>query len=115
MATPVAVFVQEGFTIDYTPDADVAAGDIVDLGTSVGIALHDIPANTTGALARHGVFDVAKFTGEEIAIWAPVYYDAGTNTATGTIGYSEAVMGKCVLAAAAGDSTVRVELVPSAT
>jgi predicted RecA/RadA family phage recombinase len=113
MATPVATFVQEGFTVDYTPVADVVAGDIVDLGTSVGIALHDIPANTKGALARHGVFDVAKFTGEAIALWAIVYYDAGTNTATGTIAYQEAIMGKCVLAAAAGDATVRVELVPA--
>ena len=115
MATPVATFVHEGFSIDYTPDADVAAGDIVDLGNCVGIATNAIAANTLGALQVHGVYDVAKFTGEAISLWAPVYYDAGTNTATGTIGYSEAVMGKCVKAAASGDATVRVLILPTAT
>lgn len=113
MAT--AVFVQQGFSVDYTPVADVAPGDVVDLGNCVGIAPHAITANTVGALQVYGVYDVAKFTGEAIALWAPVYWDVGTTTATGTIGYSEAVMGKCVQAALAGDSTVRVLILPTAT
>lgn len=110
MATPVAIYRHEGDQIDYTPVADTPAGTIVDLGTWVGIALRDIPANTLGALAVEGVFEVNKYTGEAIAYGAPVYYDAGTTTATGTIGYSEAVMGNCVLDALAGDATVWVKL-----
>jgi len=113
MAAPVAVYRHYGNQIDYTPVADVAAGDVIDLGTFVGIAQRAIPANTLGALAVEGVFEVNKFTGEAIAYGAPVYWDAGTTTATGTIGYSEARMGVCVLAALAGDSTVWVKIFPT--
>lgn len=109
---PVATFVSEGFAVDYTPSSDVSAGDIVDLGDCVGIATHDISANTLGSIQVYGVYDVAKYTGEAVSLWADVYYDAGTNTATGTIGYSEARIGKCVKAAASGDSTVRVLVFP---
>jgi predicted RecA/RadA family phage recombinase len=109
----VAVFVQEGFSRDYTPTSDVAAGDVIDLGVWVGIAVHDIPANTLGALQLEGIYDVAKFAGEAIADGATIYWDQGTLTATGTIAYSEAVMGRCVQAALAGDATVRVKLMPA--
>lgn len=114
MADPIAIYVQEGFTIDYTPEAEVAAGDVVDLGTFVGVALEAIAANTMGALVtfQGPVFDFVKFTGEEVALWAPVYWDAGTSTATGTIGYSEALIGYCIQAAAAGDARIRVKIAP---
>jgi predicted RecA/RadA family phage recombinase len=107
-----AIYVQDGEAIDYTPVADLAAGDVVDLGTFVGITKEPILANKPGALSIVGTFDVLKFTGEAIALGATVYWDVGTGTATGTIGYSEATMGKCIKAAAAGDATVRVFLTP---
>lgn len=109
---PVATYRSEGFSIDYTPTSNVTAGDIVDLGQMVGIAAHDIPANVKGSLQTRGVYDVTKFTGEAIAQFALVYYDQGTNTATGTVGYSEAIMGIAVTAAAAGDATVQVLVFP---
>jgi predicted RecA/RadA family phage recombinase len=112
MPDPVAIYRQYGNQIAYTPVADVAAGDVVDLGTFVGIAQRAIPADELGALAIEGVFEVNKFTDEAIDLGAPVYWDVGTTTATGTIGYSEAVMGLCVKAALAGDSTVLVKLTP---
>jgi len=112
MAAPVAIYRAEGDRVDYTPVADVAAGDIIDLGTFVGIATSPILANQLGSLAIEGIFEVNKFTGEAIIQGAPVYYDAGTTTATGTIGYSEAVMGKAARAALAGDATVWVKLSP---
>lgn len=108
----VANFVQEGDRIDYTPVGALAAGDVVDLGTFVGIALQPIAAGVQGVLAIRGTFDVNKYTGEAISLGATVYWDVGTTTATGTSGYSEATMGKCVKAAAAGDATVRVTLTP---
>jgi predicted RecA/RadA family phage recombinase len=109
MATPVATYSHEGFTIQYTPSADVAAGDVVDLGSCVGIALRDIPANTLGSLALEGVFDVAKDT-NAISLWAPVYWFATSKFGSATSSAADATMGKCIKAALAGDATVRVKL-----
>ena len=61
MAT--ATFVQDGSSIDYTPSADVAAGDVVVQNDLVGIAKQPIAANALGALAVAGVFEVPKATG----------------------------------------------------
>lgn len=115
--TEKAVFVHgDPIMLDYTPVADVAAGDIVDLGNCVGIAHRAIPAGTMGAISvGPGVYDFLKFTGEAVALWAPAYWDVGTGTASGTIGYSEAALGKVVKAALAGDATIRVLVLPTAT
>jgi CHAT domain-containing protein len=55
-----AVFIHEGCSIDYTPAADVAAGDVVVQGDLVGVTKQPIPANQLGALVVEGVFDFAK-------------------------------------------------------
>jgi predicted RecA/RadA family phage recombinase len=92
----------------------VAAGDIIDLGTFAAIAIRDILAGELGELDSWDspTYRCTKFTGEAIAKGAPVYYDAGTNTASGTIAYSEAFLGYCVNdgGALAGDATVDVKL-----
>jgi predicted RecA/RadA family phage recombinase len=109
-----AVYVSEGEAIDYTPSgSSLVAGQVVDLGTFVGVAVTDIADGVKGALAIEGVFDFAKYTGEAVTLGQLVYWDEGTNTATTTVGYSEAVIGKAVAAALAGDSTVRVKLIPN--
>lgn len=66
---PTATFIHDGDTLDYTPTVDVAAGDLVFVESILGVAKHDIPANTLGSLAVRGVF--------EIAAEAPVSYDFG--------------------------------------
>lgn len=108
----IATYVNEGDSIDYTPGSDVTAGDVIDLGNFVGIATSDIASGVLGSLVVEGVFDVNKYDSEAITLGAPVYWDAGTSTATGTSGYSEAVMGVCVKAADASDATVRVRISP---
>jgi len=71
-------------SIDYTPASDVAAGAVVVQGELVGIAKLDIKANTLGALAVAGVFDIAKATGGGTAITAGafVHWDATNSIAT---------------------------------
>jgi predicted RecA/RadA family phage recombinase len=51
-------FVQVGQTINYSNAGDaISAGDVVVMGTTLGIALVDIAATTgTGAVAIEGVF-----------------------------------------------------------
>lgn len=111
---PEATFVSEGNAIDYTPSgSSLVAGQVVDLGTFVGVAITDIADGVTGALAIEGIFDFAKYTGQSFSVGDLVYWDEGTNTATSTSGYSEATIGKAVKAAVSGDSTVRVKLIPN--
>ena len=63
-----AEFVHEGNAIDYTPGADVSAGDVVVQGDLVGVAKRDISANTLGALAVAGVFDFPKAAGGGVRV-----------------------------------------------
>lgn len=104
-------FVHKGDTIDYTPTADVAVGDVVVLGELVGVANRNIPANTRGGLAVTGVFDFPKASGTSTAITvgSNVYWDATNKQAT-TTSTNNKLIGKTVLAAADADATVRVRL-----
>jgi len=111
MAT--ARFVQTGNAIDYTPDADVSAGDVVVQNDLVGVAKLDIKADALGALAVTGVFDFPKATGVDTGIDAglQVYWDeadqeAKTDDETG----ANKLIGKTVAAAGDDDETVRVRL-----
>ncbi|MCY2925899.1 MAG: DUF2190 family protein [Planctomycetota bacterium] len=119
-----ATYVQEGDMIDYTPTSAVAAGQVVVLGNTVGIASEPIAASALGALAAEGLFDVAKATGA-ITAGNAVYWDAdgdpvggtaGTGAAT-TTATSNTYMGLAVADAAETAGTVRVRLsdVPALT
>lgn len=55
-----AVFVQRSETIDFIPLGDVAAGAVIPFGTLVGIIKIPVKAQSLGALALSGVFDVVK-------------------------------------------------------
>jgi predicted RecA/RadA family phage recombinase len=106
-------FVHEGRAIDYTPTANVAAGEVVVQGDLVGITRTPIPANTLGSLAVSGVFDFPKASGAGFGITAgaKVYWDttdkqAKTDDETG----ANKLLGKTVQAAADADTTVRVRL-----
>ena len=52
-----ARYIQSDEVIDYTPTADVAAGQVVVQGDLIGVAKRPIDANALGALAVEGVFD----------------------------------------------------------
>ncbi len=103
-----AVFVHEGAATDYTPGADVAAGDVVVQGDLVGVAKLDIKANKLGALAVQGVFDFAKAAGA-LAVGTIVYWDNVAKVVTTTAAGNKQV-GKVVRAAAATDATARVRM-----
>jgi predicted RecA/RadA family phage recombinase len=111
MAT--ATYIQEGDAIDYTPGADVSAGDVIVQNDLVGVAKHDIPANKLGSLSVAGVFDFPKATGvgTAIAAGAIVFWDAaGVRATTSSGGGANKQIGKTVKAAADADSTVRARL-----
>lgn len=100
-----ARYVQKGEAIDYRPANAVAAGDVIVLGTLVGIARLDIEANTLGSLAVVGCFEAPKATGA-ITAGAAVYWDA-TNKQVTTTAAGKPYLGKAVAAAASSDETVQ--------
>ncbi len=117
-----ARFIQEGDAIDYRPSGDVDAGKVVVLGAHVGISKVPIPANTLGALAIEGLFDVVKVTGA-INDGAAIFWDADGNPLNGTAGTGCATtvsggntfMGFAVGGALETDETVRIDLIGVAT
>ncbi|MCI0333685.1 MAG: DUF2190 family protein [Planctomycetes bacterium] len=106
---PQATFVHEGGTIDYTPGADVAAGDVVVQGDLVGVAKTEIKSGKLGALAVGGVYDFAKNTGVAYTVGQLLYWDDAANVVT-TAATGNKLIGKVVRAAATTDTTVRVRL-----
>ena len=109
----IAEYVHEGNYIDYTPGSAVTAGDVIVQGDLIGIGMGDIAANTLGALAVTGVFDVPKATGASTAITAgaTVYWDVADEEAkTDDESAANNLLGKVVKAAGDKDATVRVRL-----
>jgi predicted RecA/RadA family phage recombinase len=109
MAT--AYFKDDGGRMQYTPSSAVAAGDVVVVGDTVGVATQAIAANTLGSLSTRGLFLLPKASGSTTAIAAgkKVYWSAGSSVITETssgnkcIGYTHA-------ASVDADTTQLVEL-----
>jgi len=117
-----ATFVQEGRSLDHTPGADVAAGEVVIQGGLAGMAKVPIKAAALGALAVSGVFDVVKAQEAFASVGGKAYWDAagdpyggtpGTGAATATAG-GNTFLGFVIKAAESTDTTVRILLVPAA-
>ena len=107
-------YVQRGDSIDYTSSSAVSAGDVVVQDDLVGVAKLGIAANTLGALAVSGVFDISKATGAgtAIAVGTFVYYDEAAKVVTeDDASGANKLIGITVKAAADDDTTARVLLV----
>ncbi len=107
----IAVFVQKGDAVDYTPTSDVAAGAIVVVGELVGVAKQAIPADKLGSLALVGVYDVPKLVGDglEIMFGDVCFWDATNQQATESDGSgANKRMGHCVRYAGDTEETVRI-------
>lgn len=108
-----ATRVQLGSHVDYTPGANVTAGDVVVQSELVGVAERDITSGELGAIAVDGVFDFAKAgaAGVVFAAGDLVYWDDTNNLAVTTSGAgANKLIGKAVEAAADADTTVRAKL-----
>ena len=98
--------IQEGRLIDYVPETDVAAGDMVVIGDRCFFANLDIKAGTLGALATDGVYDVAKGD-TAVALGTVLYWDGEKATDTGGEG-ANTRLGIAILDAEADAPVVRV-------
>ena len=104
-----ARYVQRGESIDFTPTADVAAGDVVKVGNLVGVAKLDIRAGELGALALCGVYEIAT-NGAAIEAGAVVFVDPATGKVCAESASGAVKFGHAVAAAAATDTLVLVRL-----
>ena len=79
-----ATYVQDGKTMDYTPDSAVTAGDVVVPGTRALVARLDIPANALGGLAHRGVFRFprAASSGADVDDGTEMFWDAAEGEPT---------------------------------
>lgn len=103
--------VQKGDYIEHTPASDVAAGQVVVVGTTpylVGVADRDIKANALGAIAIRGIYDVASASATTFGAGGKVYWDDSGNLATATT--TDKFMGFAIKPKINGETSVRVEL-----
>ena len=63
-------------SIDFLPDRDIAAGEIVIRNGLIGVARIPVKKGTLGSLALSGVFDVTKPVRCAFSVGAAVYWDA---------------------------------------
>ncbi len=109
--------IQRGEIIQVTAPADIVGGDVVVVGTRIGVACADIAEDAIGSVAMEGVFSLPKATGA-IAQGAAVYWDADGTPVGGTSGAGAATTtstdnveaGYAFAAAGESAATVQVKL-----
>ena len=77
-------YYQRGETLDYIPTEKLEAGQVVPIGTRIGVAAEAIPAGQPGHIHVVGVFAMTKTNTEEIKLGTAVYYDAAAEAITTT-------------------------------
>lgn len=113
--TAAELVTSPGDYIDYTPGADVTAGDVVVVGNNVYIAPNDIDNAALGSLAGVGVWDVPKgntvFVKDDTVFWqAAGSPRSGDNNSGAAFNSAGVPMGQAMANAATNATTVRVRL-----
>lgn len=73
--TMQARYIQRSSSIDFRPQENVQAGDIIVINGIVGVAKIPIKAGVLGSIALTGVFDVTKSAKCSFSTGAQVYWD----------------------------------------
>jgi predicted RecA/RadA family phage recombinase len=106
-------YVSSGDVVQFTAGADIAAGDVVVVGQSLGVALVDIATGETGSVAMRGIFTVPKVSAAVIAQGESLVWDVSAgefddNAATPAAGD---VSGPVAIAAeAAGNGVTSIDV-----
>lgn len=67
-------FVYRGETVDYKATKDLAYGEVVEIGSRIGVAAATIPNGEVGTLNITGVYELAATSSEEYKIGDIVYF-----------------------------------------
>jgi len=103
----MASYVAKGDVLEYTPAAAVSAGDVVVIGSLVGVAPVAIAANKLGSLAVDGVFSLPCATGATGAQGSAINWYATSGVAHASTGVAA---GKLAKARLTDDTSVHVIL-----
>lgn len=103
-------YIQCGDVVNYTngTGSAIASGDVVIIGSLVGVALVNIAIGATGSVQLEGVFSVAKTTPLAIGQGDKLYWNTGTSKVTKTA--TDTPIGVAFEDAASSDTTVLVSL-----
>lgn len=74
---------EAGDVIQYTPGANITAGQVVAIGNTLGVALVDIASGKTGSVALKGVFSAPKVNGAHILQGETLSWDVSANSGAG--------------------------------
>lgn len=110
-------FRQPGQVLEFTngTGVDIASGEVVIMGDTVGVALVDIPDGETGNVSIHGVHELAKTGAQAWTQGEIVNWDSdNTEFTTATPANGVILAGKAALDAGAADATAEVLLTPDA-
>lgn len=102
-------FRQPGETIPVTAPADVASGDVVVVGSLVGVAHTTALQGETVEIGLCGVWDLPKATPLEMNPGDALWVDAGTGKLTKTAA-GNTLAGVCVAHAGSAEATVAIRL-----
>lgn len=114
-------YVEKGETIDYanTSGSTILANTPVVVGEQIGVAIDDIPDQTTGVLAMEGVFNLPKVDAAVIAQGERVLWDssAGAFDDSAAIAASGDVSNCCIAwegkgATTGEDIAIKINAVP---
>jgi len=107
-------YVQEGRTITVAAPANVTSGQLVVVGSIVGVAAFDAESGADVEIVTQGVFDLPKVTTDVIAQGDKLYWDSAQAKLTKSPGTgSKPLTGVAVIAAGNGATTVQCSLLPT--
>jgi predicted RecA/RadA family phage recombinase len=104
-------FVQAGKTVTVTAPADVTSGDLVVVGSIVGVAAFTAASGADVEVDTEGVFTLPKVTTDVVSQGAKLYWDGTAKKLTVTAGTgSKPLVGLARAAAGNGATTVDCRL-----
>lgn len=107
-------YLQPGNTVTVAAPAAVLSGDLVVVGSIVGVAATDAESGADVEIDTEGVFSLPKVTSDVIAQGDRLYWDASVSKLTKTAGTgSKPLVGLAVTAAGNGTTAVQCRLVLS--
>ncbi len=107
-------FVQEGKTITVAAPATVASGQLVVVGSIVGVAAFDAASGAEVEITVEGVFELPKVATDVIVQGDKLYWDSGQAMLTKTAGTgSKPMVGVATAGAGNGVTTVNCLLMPT--
>lgn len=103
-------YVQEGDVLMVAAGGTpIASGAVILFGKRIGIAIANIGANESGAMAVEGVFSIAKLSTDVVAQGALLYWDA-TNLRLTTTASGNTLAGYAAAAAGNGATVVNINI-----